>query len=326
MTNKEIYKALCERENLPLFMQYWWLEGVSAGHDWDVLLVTEQAETPAPEAGTGYSEEPLPKVLAAMPYEITRRWWMRYINQPVLCPYGGIWFAPELEDNAERIDDMCRQLDSQLQALKVRAYGQHFLPGSPAAKSLEQLGYKFSNRRTYILEDVQDLDKVIAGFSRNKRNKLQKNTVTYNVENIDAEEFFQFHHLTVLQKKQKLQYNRETLLVMAEKAAEKGCIRIFGVKSADHELLAAAVVVWDDRSVYQLINTFDHDHPDCGARELLTLEAIKQARELGLKLDFTYHRDYLKHYGAKRAGYFVIQHGSSFHMLLQRFDAWKKRY
>ena len=38
--NKEKYKQLCEAEGsrIPLFQQYWWMETVCEGKQWDVLL------------------------------------------------------------------------------------------------------------------------------------------------------------------------------------------------------------------------------------------------------------------------------------------------
>ena len=40
MGNKEIYRELCETEGsaIPLFLQYWWMETVCEGKQWDVLL------------------------------------------------------------------------------------------------------------------------------------------------------------------------------------------------------------------------------------------------------------------------------------------------
>ena len=117
MTNKEIYQQLSEKYDLPLFMQYWWLEGVSAGKDWDVLLLfeeqTEQSSAIVANAENiiPASEQTLPtaacdKVIAAMPYETEKRLWMKRINQPVLCPYAGVWIRQDIQqasDSADRV-------------------------------------------------------------------------------------------------------------------------------------------------------------------------------------------------------------------------------
>lgn len=334
MTNKEIYKQFSEQNDLPLFMQYWWLEGVCAGKDWDVLLITEapaqKAEDKAADeaseeaASPAETQEETPVVLAAMPYEMSKRCWLRHVSQPVLSPYGGIWFNPAIADDANKVAEFYRQIDEKLSALKLVSYNQLFRPDCPSVHLLDSLRYKFVTRRTFVLSDLSDLQRVINGFSRSKRKKLEKDTLTYSIAELEAEEFFYFHQQTLAQKKDKPTYSRENLLVMAEKAAARNQIRIFGVRNQDKELLAAAVVVWDKRYAYLLLDTFDHDVPDCGARELLTLEAIKQARSLGLKFDFTRHRSYLKHYGAKKTTFYSVHKGAALYVMAQRFIEWCK--
>ena len=40
MTNKDIYKFICEKEkSIPIFSQYWWMQAVCPAGDWDVYLV-----------------------------------------------------------------------------------------------------------------------------------------------------------------------------------------------------------------------------------------------------------------------------------------------
>lgn len=305
MSNKEIYEQLCQQENLPLFMQSWWLEGVSAGKDWDVLLVKE-GET----------------ILAAMPIETSSFLWMQMVNPQEMSPYGGVWISPSYRDNPDKVSAICANLHQQMLEKKIRSYQQFFCIGSPAPAVLEGMGYKCVPRCTYTLEDLSDLEAVVNGFSRNKRKKLEKHTLTYSVRDLDPEEFYRFHMATCAQKKKKVWYTREMLLVLWEKTQEKKQSSMFGVYDSNNELLAAAFLVWDNKTAYQLLNSFDHDHPDNGAREMLTLESIKRARELGLSLDFTYHRDYLKHYGAKRKYYSAVYHGPITHTWVKRLVDW----
>ena len=43
MTNKERYREICEsgEYNIPLFLQYWWMEAVCKGKKWDVALALD---------------------------------------------------------------------------------------------------------------------------------------------------------------------------------------------------------------------------------------------------------------------------------------------
>lgn len=350
MTNKEIYRKLSEQADMPLFMQYWWLEGVSAGKDWDVILITDadaednvpasdgkatadtavapasSSETADPQENSKEApeEEPMPTVLAAMPYEVSKKFWLRHVNQPVLCPYGGVWFNPSVADDADKVAALYKRIDAKLSELRLMSYNQLFRPDCPSVHILDGLGFKFVTRGTYVLNDLSNLQRVIDGFSRGKRKKLEKLTLTYSVEDIEPEAFFYFHHFTLSQKKDKPTYSRETLLVMAEKAAERNQIRIFGVRNQDKDLLAAAVVVWDAHYAYLLLDTFDHDLPDSGARELLTLEALKIAHDRHLKFDFARHRSYLKNYGAKKTTFYSVHKGAAVYVMMQRFIEWCK--
>ena len=65
MSDKETYKKLCETEGstIPLFLQYWWMETVCKGKEWDVALVKEPDGT----------------IAAAMPYLWGKRYGMHYL-------------------------------------------------------------------------------------------------------------------------------------------------------------------------------------------------------------------------------------------------------
>lgn len=306
--NKILYRQLCEQYDLPLFMQYWWLEGVCAGKDWDVLLVRDNDDSN--------------KIIAAMPYEVSKRLWIRIVCQSELTPYGGIWIHPEWQERPHIQELVCSRIDELLHEKHLAALHLRFGIDSPFPSLLEKQGYRIVGRRTYILPDTRLVADLRAAFSRNKRKKLEQAIAKYQVEDIEAEEFYRFHAATSAQKNISLWYTREMLLVMWEKAETRGQARLIGIRDQEGELLAAAFVIWDAHCAYQLLNTFDHDSPDNGARELLTLEVIKQANIQGVPLDFTFHKDYLKHYGAQRRNYFAVHAGSMPMVTLTRLLNW----
>jgi len=309
MTNKEIYNEICQTHDVPLFQQYWWLEAVSAGKDWDVLLV--------------YGEDlKSDEVVAALPYETQKRLWKHFVRPQEMSPYGGLWLSEEVRDNEDAIVRICKQIDEQAKVLKWASYNQRYGIESPVPGILAEMGYKIIDRKTYILDNLQDLDKIVEGFSRNKRKKLEKLTKEYQITALEPEEFYRFHVDTCAQKNTRIWYTREMLYVLYEKALEHQCGSLFGVRNEKGELLAEAFLVWDSETAYQLLNTFDHDYPDNGARELLTLEAIRRSRQQGVGLDFTYHRDYLKHYGAVKHTYYSVHKGSVPLVTLQRIIDW----
>ena len=314
MTDKQTYQALCDSHpEIPLFLQYWWLEGVCAGKDWDVIIVRKD---PADENS---------EIIAALPFEIGKWLWKRYVRPSEMTPYGGWWISPDVRSDSAAVMEIGKRIAEQLKARKLTAFHQRFFPEDSLVTALADNGFKFTNRRTYMLDDVRNLESVVTGFSRNKRKKLEKWSLIYEVKDVDPEVFYHFHSATCRQKNRRVWYTREMLLVITEKTLQRGQCRLVGVSNPEGELLAAALLVWDNTTVYMLVNTFDHDQPSGGAREVLAFEAVKQARSLGLSLDFVCSRDYLKNYGAKRHVITSVHYGSNPFVTMQRFIDWLKR-
>ena len=314
MSAKEKYKALCEQVDMPLFLQYWWLEGVCAGRDWDVVIVH------ASDCGGEGNE-----IIGAMPYETDKWLWWRYIKPSDMTPYAGIWVREEVRKDEKLVLAIYKYVEKWLNDNKITSCHQRLFPDAILLEDVKESPFKLGRRATYIIDNPSNLDDVLSGFSRNKRKKLERLTLTYNLTDVEPEEFYRFHAAACRQKNKSISYTREMLLVIVEKAMLHNQCKLLGIRDADGELLAEGLMVWDSSMAYMLINTFDHDKPSDGAREKLTFEAIKQARSLGVSIDFTCSRDYLKNYGAKRRKVYSVHYGSLTFVAVQRFIDWIKR-
>lgn len=310
MTNKELYTDLCKKYNMPLFMQAWWLNGVCAGHQWDVLL----------------SKDENGDVRAAMPYQMDKHWWKKLIQMPNLTPYNGVWIRPDLADSISITEAIAADFDKQMRDMKIAYYLQRYSIHSKFPDVFLNMGYKRIDRCTYMLDDVHDLNKVLDGFSRNKRKKLEKNTLTYKVDTIGPEDFYRFHTECNAEKNKELWYSREMFLVQYEHSQERKQSHLICVRSAEGDPLAAAFLVWDKDTLYQLLNCYVHETKDNGAREMLTFEVIKYARELGKKVDFVCHRSYLRHYGAERKNFFAIKRSRSAIVSIHQVANWFRNF
>ena len=305
MSNKERYAQWCaEQPAIPIFFQPWWLDAVCAGKGWDVLLVVRER-----------SEH----ILAALPYLTGKRYWMHFILMPQQTPVGGIWLDKTLlYDNGstwdqETLQTICDDLFKQLQDLNLHYYYQHYTIGNPCPLVLQNKGMKVKERITYRLEDLSDLDKVINGFSRNKKRQLQK-ALSLHAERgkVNAEDFYRFHRDVLASKHKTISYSREFFLVIERKARRLNQCEIISIHNADGVLYAEAFVVWDSRTLYYLIAAQDHQYDDSGAMALLVLECIKLAREKGLVFDFEGSMipgvaKHFKQFGAKPATYYSVE-------------------
>lgn len=297
MSNKERYSEwVAKQEYVPISMMPWWLDAVCAGKTWDVL----------------FAEDEKGKIVGAMPYLIRKRAWMKYILMPPLSQAGGIWVAPEVTGDRWKTAEVCRQLKEQLDRMKLAYYYQQFSPGSLCVDAMRGLGFKTKERITYRVDDLSDLDVVVASFSKNKKRQLQKAQNLRVSRSMEIEEFCRFHQTCLAERKRQSSYSREFLQVLERKANRLKQCAILSVHDEDGTPYAAAFVVWDKRFLYYLVPTYDIRHKESGASALLVLEAMKLAREKQVHFDFegSMERGIAKHYqqfGSKAVAYFAVE-------------------
>ena len=297
MTNKELYHEFClNNSDLPLVMTDWWMDAVCAGKQWDVLLSFH-------EDGS---------IQAALPYLIRKRLWMRYIVMPQQTQIGGIWLREDVANTPDKVTTICQLFAEQLSALKLHYYYQHYPIHSAAVEDMRTLGFTTKERVTYRIEDVLNLDKVIAAFSKNKKRQLQKALSLHAETNMNVEDFYRYHVQCLHNQGKQISYSREFLLVLERKARRLNQCQILSICNADNEVLAAAFLVWDKHSMYYLIPCYNPQHKDSGASALLVLEAIKLARQQGVAFDFEGSMikgvaNHYKQFGSTRTLYYSVE-------------------
>jgi len=297
MTNKERYIGWVEeQEYVPIFMMPWWLDAVCAGKEWDVLL----------------AEDEQGDILGAMPYLLRKRAWMRYIIMPQQTQIGGIWVTASITADKWKTAEVCRQIKEQMDAMKLSYYYQQYLPGSLCVDAMRGLGFKTRERVTYRVEDLSDLDAVINSFSKNKKRQLQKALSLHAERTMEVEDFYRFHTQCLKQRKRKISYSREFLLVLERKARRLKQCQILSICNADGKPYAAAFLIWDKHYMYYLIPAYDPAFGDSGAGALLVLEAMKLAREKQVRFDFegSVDKGIAKHYkqfGSTPFTYFSVE-------------------
>ena len=297
MTNKERYTEwVAKQEYVPLFMQPWWMDAVCAGKQWDVLLAEDE---------TG-------EIIGAMPYLLRKRAWFKYIVMPQQTQIGGIWVTSEATADKWKTAEVCRIIKEQMDQMGLAYYYQQYLPGSLCVDAMRGLGFKTKERVTYRVEDLSDLDALLASFSKNKKRQLQKALSLHIERGMEIEDFYRFHSHCLASRKRKISYSREFLLVLERKAKRLGQCEILSVCNADGQVYAAAFLVWDKHYMYYLIPAYDPAFGDSGAGALLVLEAIKLAREKQVRFDFegSMERGTAKHYkqfGSTPTTYYSVE-------------------
>ncbi len=297
MTRKERYIEWAnEQEFMPIYMRPWWLDAVCAGKEWDVIL----------------SEDDHGTILGAMPFLLRKRLWWKYILMPQMTQVGGIWVDPIVTADNWKKAEVCRQLKEQLDTMGLSYYYQQYAPGSLCVEPMKALGFKIRERVTYRVENLSNLDELIASFSKNKKRQLQKALSLHVDKTMDGEQFYRFHKQCLQARGRKISYTREFLLVLEKKAKRHDQCQVLSICNADGQVYAAAFLVWDKNYLYYLIPTIDQAFGDSGAGALLALEAMKLAREKKVFFDFEGSMDkgiarHYKQFGSQPATYYSVE-------------------
>ncbi len=296
-TNKELYAEWCRtQQDIPVFLQAWWLTGVCAGKEWDVLFSKD-------EAG---------EIRAALPYLIRKRLGMRYIIMPQETQIGGMWVRKDLQDDTETIAAICRDFVEQLREMKLWYYYQQYPIGSPCPAQMKQSGFAVKERQTYRINELTDLDSVINRFSKNKKRQLQKALSLHADFEMSDEEFYHFHEECLRAQGKEINYTREFFLVIYRKAVKEQAGQIIRIQNADGVTVAAVFVVWDEKTLYYLIPCYHPQYKDSGASALLVLEAIKFARGKAACFDFEGSMipgvaNHYKQFGSVKTKYYSVR-------------------
>jgi hypothetical protein len=297
MTNKERYiEWVGQQEYIPIYMMPWWMDAVCAGKMWDVLL----------------AEDENGRILGAMPYLLRKRAQFRYIIMPQQTQIGGLWVTAEVTADKWKTAEVCRQIKEQLDGMHLAYYYQQYLPGSLCVDAMRGLGFKTRERVTYRVDDLSDIEALVASFSKNKRRQLQKAQGLRVARGMNPEDFYRFHRQCLQSRKRKISYTREFLLVLERKARRLGQCEILSICNEEGQPYAAAFLVWDKHYMYFLIPTYDPAFHDSGAGALLVLEAMKLAREKHVHFDFEGSlekgtAEHYKQFGSTPVKYFSVE-------------------
>ncbi|MBQ9706195.1 MAG: GNAT family N-acetyltransferase [Paludibacteraceae bacterium] len=296
MTNKERYLQFAAgRADLPLWLRPWWLDAVSAGRRWDVLLVTDGADN----------------LQAVMPYTAGKRLFMTYVSQPLLTGWQGAWILPEVQDSVETMHHVAEELSRQLQELGIAYYTQAYRPDSLLPALLKPLGFGLKERRALTVDTSRPLDSLLAAFAKGKREELQQALTLTVSREMNPEDFWRFCQQANDTGGSRLACTREFFLVIYQKAMREGCGEMLRAVDAEGHTLSAVFLLRDSEALYYWLPVSLPRTRDNGAASLLVWEAVKLARQLDLPLDFCHPASRrmaagLRRYGAKQTAQYIV--------------------
>jgi Acetyltransferase (GNAT) domain len=282
-----------------IFEQPWWLNAVAPGQ-WGAAEVMRGD-----------------KVVARLPYMHRRRLGLTTISQPPFTQTLGPWLAPMEGKYARRVETEKKLLGQLVEALPAfDFFRQSLSPSLTNWLPFYWAGFEATIRYTYRISDLTDLDRVKSEFQEHVRRGIKKAENAVEIDHdFPLEDLLRLNEQTYARQGVKSPDDPDLIRRLDAACASRGARRIIGAVDAGGRTHAALYVVWDDQTLYALINARDPELQTFGSNTLLYWEAIKLASEVSQLFDFEGSmlepiEHFFRGFGGRQTPYFSISKAS----------------
>lgn len=275
MTNKERYQLFVEKEkNIPIFSKPWWMDVVCGAENWDVYLV-----------GNGND------IRAAFIYYINENNYGKSISRPILTQNNGIYIKyPENQKMVAKfsyeekiINEVCEYIES----LGLVSYEQQYHYSFSYWLPFFWRYYKETTRYTFVVDTDRSYEEIRNNYSAKIRNELKKGEKHLKVESTeDIELFYRINKMSFDRQGVMIPYSYELFKNLYLSCKENKSGVLLCVRDENKRIHSVAMLVWDEHSVYYLLNGTDPDLKMFQGNLVLIDYGIKFAKEMNKKFDF----------------------------------------
>ena len=259
MDDMETYRRWCASEpGIPLFLQAVWIDAAAPGV-WRVWTFEDGG------------------CRAFFVYVPGSKWCMRYVAPPLLTPCQGFWMLSGHAAFAERCQ---RDLLGRLRGMRLSLFEMNAAPGV-ALPLFEGAGYKRIPRVTYRIDDLQDLESVWKGVASSKRRQARKGDraglrLTVGMEVAEFYRMLRDDHGRVWYP---LPFLERLCAAVIPSRGE-----ILAATDPEGRHSAAALFVWDSRTVYYLAYANPPAFRGTGASSWLVWQAMRRYSAAGKEI------------------------------------------
>lgn len=284
-----------------LFEEPWWLDAVARGR-WDAVEVCRGGE-----------------LVARLPYVRNTRLGLTAINNPPLTQTLGPWLDARVGagNTARRLQWEKEVVGELIDGLpKVDYFAQSLDPSLTNWLPFHWRGYQQTTRYTYVIDSLEDTERVWAGFQSNVRRNVRKAERTVTVTTgADADELYRLASLVFERQGRAMPYSRDLLARVVRASSGRGAGRIYCARDAEGNSHAAILVVWDARCAYYLVGGADPHRRNSEAGSLLFWHAIRDAASVTRRFDFEGSmlepvERHFRGFGARQVPYLRVMHCS----------------
>ncbi|MBL4734820.1 MAG: GNAT family N-acetyltransferase [Flavobacteriales bacterium] len=246
----------------PIFMRPWWLNAVSEGHSWDVVLLDDGAD-----------------IKAIFVYVLKTKGPFKSVGMPSLTPFLGFWFAEGIdrESHASKLLSMLPKHDKFYMQMNYEVFGLNFLNSE----------FKREILHTYTLSGISDSANIYSKFKQRIKGEIKKAEGQVKiVETKDVEKLYALCQLSYGRQGKKANFSLELVNNIYHAAVKNKSGTILLAEDSKGKAHAATLLVWDQNRAYYLLNGGDPALRSSGANSLLMWEAIKYCSQFTSTFDF----------------------------------------
>ncbi len=271
---KEQYRQLCRKEQLPVFMQDWWMDIICGTANWDAALTKDKQGN----------------IQAAIVFCVLKKRGFKMILRQPLTPFSGIWikYPNAMHKTAKRYSFEHRITANLIQQIPpVSFLNLDFHYNYQNALAFHWADFKILTRYTYVLEDCSNPDLLFSNLKSEIRNGIKKARQLVQVENTnDLKFFYEINKATFAKQHMKVPYTYELLEKIDRTLTQKGMRKIYVAKDQHNNIHTAIYIIFDFDTAYYFMGGIHPDFTQTRAMVLLLWEAILEAGKRGLKFDF----------------------------------------
>lgn len=277
MNQKAKYIEFCEKYDVPLHLQPWWLDIVCGGHEnWDVALTFD--------ANGGLT--------GALPFYFTKKLGWQIVKMPPLTDYAGITF--NLDNQGFRKKYKQEAIEQQIIADLVRQlpqaayFYQQFYPELDNWLPFYWAGFRQTTTYTYQLENLENLEIIYDNFKSSVRTNIRNaEKQVQSKQSNDVSTFYKIYTHSLERRQVRIPFTFEIFQKLDKILAEKQQRRIYLACDLQNESLHAGLyVAWDNKTAYFLLWGIESEKKQSHAIQLLFWQAIQDLSGKVEKVDF----------------------------------------
>ena len=278
-----------------LFQRPWWLDAVAPGR-WSAARVVRDGE-----------------LMGYLPYVINGPPGLRFSTQPALTPTLGPWVRATGDDYRHALAAQHAVLADLISCLPRFGYmAQRCPPAFTDGLPFVWAGFDVRVGYTYRLFELDDLDRVWAGFETQRRRATQKAQRTLEVAvETELEPVLHLSDVNLRRAGVPIPYTRDTIRRIDLACRGRGACSLLTARDVRGAPRAFLYLVHDEETTFYILGGTDDSGRAAGAMTLLLWEGIRCAAARDTVLDFdgsmveTIER-FFRSFGAKQVPYLMV--------------------